>query len=67
MDARVYLNEKFVKLISVAGFREPTKVLVASHVRAPQSKLRAVYRKYAGEQFARVSMQPPAVAAQGLA
>ncbi|KAM0839941.1 hypothetical protein ACQ4PT_059983 [Festuca glaucescens] len=46
---------------------EPAKILVNSHARAPQSKLRAVFRKYAGDQFARVSLQPPAVAAQGLA
>jgi hypothetical protein len=56
-----------VKLISVAGFREPAKVLVTSHAGAPLSKLKAVYRKYAGEQFARVSMHTPALAAQSLA
>ncbi|KAK1682815.1 hypothetical protein QYE76_043663 [Lolium multiflorum] len=41
---------------------EHAKALVASHAAAPQSKLKAVYRKYSGSQFARVALHPPAVA-----
>ncbi|KAM0869469.1 hypothetical protein ACQ4PT_040651 [Festuca glaucescens] len=40
---------------------EHAKALVASHAAAPQSKLKAVYRKYSGSQFARVALHPPAV------
>jgi cyclin B len=43
-------------------FREHAKALVASHSAAPQSKLKAVYKKYSGLQFARVALHPPAVA-----
>ncbi|XP_047064397.1 cyclin-B1-5-like [Lolium rigidum] len=41
---------------------EHAKALVASHAAAPQSKLKAVYKKYSGSQFARVALHPPAVA-----
>ncbi|KQK05637.1 cyclin-B1-5 [Brachypodium distachyon] len=45
---------------------EPAKVLVNAHAAAPESKLRAIYKKYATEQFGRVALHPPAVAAQGV-
>ncbi|KAF6990782.1 hypothetical protein CFC21_007940 [Triticum aestivum] len=42
---------------------EPAKVLVMAHAAAPECKLKAIYKKYSSEQYGRVSLRPPAVAA----
>ena len=34
------------------GFRDATKILVASHSTAPDSKLKVVYKKYSSEKDA---------------
>ncbi|KAI5018863.1 hypothetical protein ZWY2020_043751 [Hordeum vulgare] len=41
---------------------EPAKMLVMAHAAAPQSKLKAIYKKYSCEQYGRVSLHAPAVA-----
>ncbi|KAL6853808.1 hypothetical protein ACP4OV_019837 [Aristida adscensionis] len=46
---------------SEAQLTECVKMLVSSHLTAPESKLRVVYKKYSGEQFGRVALRPPAV------
>jgi G2/mitotic-specific cyclin-B, other len=43
------------------GFRENAKMLVSSHMTAPESKLRVVYKKYSSEHFEGVALRPPAV------
>ena len=42
---------------------EPAKMLVMAHAAAPDSKLKAIYKKYSCEQYGRVSLRAPAVAA----
>ncbi|KAL6614314.1 hypothetical protein ACP70R_036584 [Stipagrostis hirtigluma subsp. patula] len=37
------------------------KMLVSSHIAAPDNKLRVVYKKYSSEQFGGVALRPPAV------
>ncbi|XP_062224172.1 cyclin-B1-1-like isoform X2 [Phragmites australis] len=37
------------------------KMLVSSHLTAPESKLRVVYKKYSSEPFGGVALRPPAV------
>ncbi|CAM0904882.1 unnamed protein product [Alopecurus aequalis] len=39
---------------------EPAKILLASHAAAPQSRLKAVYKKYSSEKFGRVALHRPA-------
>ncbi|KAJ1263473.1 hypothetical protein BS78_09G187200 [Paspalum vaginatum] len=45
---------------------EGTKILVSSHVAAPEGNLKTVYQKYTTEQFSSVALHPPA-AVPGLA
>ncbi|RLN28811.1 cyclin-B1-5-like [Panicum miliaceum] len=40
-------------------FEEGTKILVSSHVAAPEGKLKTVYQKYSSEQFECVALHPP--------
>lgn len=42
---------------------EPAKMLVMAHAAAPENKLKAIYKKYSCEQYGRVSLRAPAVAA----
>ncbi|XP_037416378.1 40S ribosomal protein S24-1-like [Triticum dicoccoides] len=42
---------------------EAAKVLVMAHAAAPEGKLKAIYKKYSCEQYGRVSLRPPTVAA----
>ncbi|XP_044976598.1 cyclin-B1-5-like [Hordeum vulgare subsp. vulgare] len=49
--------------LTEAQLLEPARVLVMAHATAPESKLKAIYRKYSSEQYGRVALRPPAVAA----
>lgn len=40
-------------------FRDCTEMLVNSHAGARESKLRAAYKKYSGEQFSGVALRSP--------
>jgi cyclin B len=41
-------------------FRESAKTLVTSHLTAPESKLKVVYKKYSSEKLGGVALRPPA-------
>lgn len=41
--------------------RECARILVKSHVAAPDSKLKAVYKKYSSVERGAVALHPPAV------
>ncbi|KAK3162228.1 hypothetical protein QOZ80_1BG0087110 [Eleusine coracana subsp. coracana] len=46
---------------SESQLMENAKMLVSSHLTAPESKLRVVYKKYSSENFGAVALRPPAV------
>ncbi|KAI5018855.1 hypothetical protein ZWY2020_043743 [Hordeum vulgare] len=48
--------------LTEAQLLEPARSLVKAHAAAPESKLKAIYRKYSSEQYGRVALRPPAVA-----